>query len=69
MVYHQQGMANPAAHQAAHDAVAYHVLMGESAAHSSMPPNVSNEHSLVSPGLRWWLLFSGSESTRWVFTL
>jgi len=45
MIQQQQGRANLAAHQAAHDAVAYRVMMGENAAHSSMPPNVSNEHS------------------------
>jgi len=41
----QQGRANFAAHQAVHDAVAYRVMMDESAVHLSMPLNVSNEHS------------------------
>jgi len=45
MLSQQQGRANFAAHQAAHDAVAYRVMMDESAAHSSMPINVSNERS------------------------
>ena len=44
----QQGRANFAAHQAAHDAVAYRVMMDESAAHLSMPLNVSDEHSHAS---------------------
>jgi len=45
LVQQQQGKANIAAHQAAHDSVAYHVLMGESAAHSSISTSVSNEQS------------------------
>ena len=45
MVQQQQGRANIAAHQAAHDSVAYRVMMGESAAHSSMSTSVSNEQS------------------------
>jgi len=45
MIQQQQGRANFVAHQAAHDDVAYRVMMGESAANSSMPPNVSNENS------------------------
>jgi len=45
MVQQQQGRANIAAHQAAHDSVAYCVMMGESAAHSSMSTSVSNEQS------------------------
>jgi len=44
-IQQQQGRANLAAHQAAHDAVAYRVMMGESAAHSFMSTTVSNEHS------------------------
>jgi len=44
MIQKQQGRAYLAAHQATHDAVAYHVMMGQSAAHSSIPPSVSNEH-------------------------
>jgi len=45
MVQQQQGMANIAAHQAAHDSVAYRVMMGKSAAQSSMSTSVSNEQS------------------------
>jgi len=45
MVQQQKGRANIAAHQAAHDSVAYRIMMGESAAHSSMSTSVSNEQS------------------------
>jgi len=45
MIQQQQGRANLAAHQAAHDAIAYCVMMGESATYSSMSTTVSNEHS------------------------
>jgi len=45
MVQQQQGRANIASHQAAHDSVTYRVMMGESAAHSSMSTSVSNEQS------------------------
>ena len=45
VVQQQKGMANLAAHKVAHDAVVYHVMMGESAAHYSIPLNVFNGHS------------------------
>ena len=45
MVQQQEGRANIAAHQAAHDSVAYRVMMGESAAHSSMSTSDSNKQS------------------------
>jgi len=45
MIQHQQVRANLAAHQAVHDAVAYRVMMSQSATNSSMPLNVSNKHS------------------------
>jgi len=45
MMQQQQARANITAHQAANDSVAFHVMMGESAAHSSMSTSVSNEQS------------------------
>jgi len=45
MLNQQQGQANFAAPQDAHDVVAYRVMMDKIAAHSSMPLNVSDEHS------------------------
>jgi len=45
IIQQQQERANLAAHQAAHDAVAYRVMMGESAANSSMSTTVSTERS------------------------
>jgi len=45
MMQQQQARAIIAAHQAAHDSVAFHIMMGESAAHSSMSTSVSNEQS------------------------
>jgi len=45
MIQQQQARANIAALQAAHDSVAYHVMMCKSAAHSSISTSVSNEQS------------------------
>jgi len=71
MLNQQQGQANFAAPKDAHDVVVYRVMMDKSAAHSSMPLNVSmNTLLLPMPsGWRWWLLLSDSESPIWVLTL
>ena len=45
MVQRQQRRANNAARQAAHDSVAYRVMMGENATHSSISTSVVNEQS------------------------
>jgi len=45
IIQQQQGKANLAAHQAAHDSVDYRVMIGESAVHSSMSTTVSNDQS------------------------